>query len=227
MGFLGKIFGEENKAPDAPPAPILDPRAQEFQDITFPQIGRGLQGGGLFSELRGKSIRDMLAATTEEFHETQRALPGMLARTIPKADFAVRDFISKSIGAQFARTKQGIREEDVGADFEEKNVAQNLAFGALGTEKRTAGQIATMFNQTMLARSFSPTFESALFGGLGGAAGTLAGSRPQSTPTPGASAPQFGVASVFSPAGGSYLSSQWLNPNDPAISYSRGFSSIP
>jgi hypothetical protein len=154
-------------------------------------------------------------------------LPGLLGRTIPKADFAVRDFIRKSVDAQFARTKQGIREEDIGKSFEEKGIAQNLAFGAVGTEKRTAEQITAMFNQTMLARSFSPTFESALFSGLGGAAGTLAGSRPQSTPTPTATAPQFGGSSVFEPAGASYLSSQWLNPNDPAISYSRGFSSIP
>ena len=227
MGFFSSILGGDDE-PKAPPSPELDPRAQEFQDITFPQIERGLRGEGLFPELRGRSIRDMLAATTEEFQTTKRDLPGVLARTIPKADFGVRNFIRESIDAQFARTKQGIREEDIGADFEEKNIAQNLAFGALGTEKNVANQITNMFNQTMLARAFSPTFESALFGGLGGAAGTIAGNinrTPATTTT--ATAPQFGGASAFSPAGGSYLSGQWLNPNDPAISYSRGFSSIP
>ncbi len=251
MGFLGKLFGEENEAPSGPPTPVLDPGAQELQNISFPQINRGLRGEGLFPTIRGRSIRDMIAATTEEFGETQRELPGVLARTIPKADFGVRNFIRRSVDASFARTKQGIRESDIGADFEEKNIAQNLAFGALSTEKGTANQILNMFNQTMLARAFSPTFESALFTGLGGAAGTFAGnirSTEQKAldlgvsaggaatatgrtpsggfifgPPPPQTTPQIGGSSIFNPSN----SSRFIGPQTSAGAYSRAFSELP
>lgn len=228
MGFLGKLFGEENEAPSGPPTPVLDPGAQELQNISFPQINRGLRGEGLFPTIRGRSIRDMIAATTEEFGETQRNLPGVLARTIPKADFGVRNFIRRSVDASFARTKQGIRESDIGADFEEKNIAQNLAFGALSTEKGISNQILNMFNQTMLARAFSPTFESALFTGLGGAAGTVAGNMNRDTTTPQLQPfPDQMKSSLFDPGGARSLTDQWLGPQTSAGAYSRAFSELP
>lgn len=201
--------------------------AQELQDISFPRIESGLRGEGLTSEIRGQSIRDMLAATREEYLETQRELPGVLTRTIPKADVGVRDFIRKSIGASFARTQQGIKESDIGKSFEERGIAQNLAFGALSTEKGIANRITEMFNQNMLERSQSPTFESELFGGLGGALGTLIGGRKTPTTTTTAQAPQIGGASVFTPAGASLLSDQFLGPQTSAVNYSRGHSESP
>ncbi len=220
---------------------LLDTRTQEFQSELFTRIESGLRGKGLNPDLQARSIRDMIAAVTKEFHATQRDLTGMLARTIPKADVGVRSFIRESVDAAFARSKEGIRDEFTGRKFEEKGIAQNLAFSAVANEKGVGSQIADMFNQSQLRRSQAPTFGSELAGGIGGTAGILAGGyRRPSTPTSGMNpdlwqpitatpfqmTPQFGGASVYSPAGASFLSSQWLGSTSPAVSYSSAFSNL-
>ena len=144
----------------------------------------------------------------------------MLARTIPKADTGVRNFISKSVDASFARTKEGIRDEFSGIKSEDKTIAQNLAFNALATEIGIGSRITDLTNQSQLRRSQSPSFGSELAGGIGGAAGILGSGlfRPSQT----AQAPQIGGASVFTPAGASYLQNQWLGASAPAVSYAQG-----
>ena len=198
-----------------PKRPTLGAEGKELQAELFPIIERGLRGEGLTPDLQGRSMRDMLAATTEEFQDVQGDLSSVLTRTIPKADFAVRDFIRKSIDASFARTKEGIRDEFATTGFEDKNIAQNLAFNALATEKGVAAQFSDLYNQSQLRRSQSPTFGSELAGGLGGAAGILAGGYQQpSTASPWAQ-------------GMNAAANQWLAPQSPAINYSKGFSELP
>jgi hypothetical protein len=230
MGFLSGLFGGGDE-PDEPPVPVLDPRAQEFQDITYPTITRGLKGTGLFPDIRSRSIRDMLAATRKEFLTTQRDLTGLLSRTIPKADFAVRDYIRRAVDAQYARRKQAIKEEDIGAEFEEKGIAQKLAFGALSTEKGIASQITNMFNESMLRRSGAPSFESELAGGLGGATGIIAGGyrkpkAPVQTKQAGYGGTGFLSGTSELTGYGGYGFSDYDYGN-PAQSYGKAFSNIP
>jgi hypothetical protein len=231
MGFLSGIFGGGDDEPEEPPIPVLDPRAQEFQDISYPAITRGLQGTGIYPEITRQKRQGMITATRGEFLETQRDLPGLLTRTIPQADIGVRDFIRKSIEAQFARRIQSIKEEDIGAEFEEKNIAQDLAFGALTTEKGIASQITNMFNESMLRRSGAPSFESELAGGLGGATGIIAGGyRKPKVPT---QTPQAGYGGTGFLSGTSELTGYGgygfsdYDYSNPAQSYGRTFSNLP
>jgi hypothetical protein len=224
--------------------PTTDKMGQEFQAELFPVIERGLRGEGLSADLSGRSIRDMLAATTKEFGETKKDLPGLLARTIPKADVGVRDYISRSVDAAFARTKEGIRDEFATTEFDDKNIAQNLAFNALATEMGLGSRITDLTNQSMLRRSQSPTFASELAGGLGGMAGILgAGYKPTRVPAGLMPANQYwggsqsGSSSSWGPfqqpspsssATTDYLGQstfQWLRP--PAVNYANGFVSAP
>lgn len=215
---------------------LLDTKAQEFQSELFARIERGLRGQGLDPNLQAQSIRDMIAATTEEFHATQRDLPGMLARTIPKADVGVRSFVRKSVDAAFARSKEGIRDEFAGRKFEEKGIAQNLAFQAVATERGVGSQITDLFNQSGLRRAMAPSFGSELAGGIGGTAGILAGGyRRPSTATTGmntnlwqpiTATPFQRQSSLFTPTGASSLSNQWLGSTSPAVSYSSAFSNL-
>jgi len=208
---------------DAPTRPKMDEMGEELQSELFTYLESGLRGAGLNPDMQARSIREMLAATTEEFHQTQSDLPGMLARTIPKADTGVRSFIRENVDASYARTKEGIRDEFAGGEFEDKGIAQNLAFNALATEKGVGSQISDMFNQSQLRRSQAPSFGSELAGGIGGAAGILAGGYRPTTQQ----APTYGGASVFNPAGASYLSDAWLGSAAPAVSYSQGFTNLP
>ena len=169
-----EIFSSPKK-PKPPPLPTLGAMGQEFQDEIFPIIQRGLQGEGLFPNVTAQTIRDLIGATKESFLETKRDLPGTLARFIPKADVGVRGFISESIDADFARQTQDIKDEFAFAGEEDKQIAQSLGFNSLASEKRISAVITNLYNQSLARRSGSSTFESELFGGLGGAGGIALG----------------------------------------------------
>jgi hypothetical protein len=157
----------------APPAPELDPRGKEFQTELYGGLTRALAGGELVPGLAGRTERERLAAVQKGFAETQYDLPGMLSRMVPRADVKVRQFVRKSLGAQLARTREGIREETAMQKFEDKPLAQSMAFDALAGEKRMGASITSMYNQSMLRRAQAPGFGSEFYGGLGGAAGIM------------------------------------------------------
>lgn len=160
----------------APPAPELDPRGEEFQAELYPRITSGLQGLGITSEIDKTARGKLLKATGEEFVESRRGLESLVNRAIPRGDIKVREFLKKSLDAQFARQKETIGREFEFRGFEDKSLAQSLAFDALAGEKRMGTSITSAFNQSALRRSQAPDFQSELFGGLGGAAGiALAG----------------------------------------------------
>lgn len=153
--------------------PKLDPRGKEFQAELYPRIQQGLRGEGLTPDITARSIREMLAATTTGYQEAHRDMSSLMARTIPKADLKVREFISNALNAEFARQKEGVREEFAFQPYEDISQAQTMAFGALGGEKRMGAAISNLQGQSALRQAFQPTFASGLAGGLGGAAGMM------------------------------------------------------
>lgn len=215
------LFGSSPKTPKAPPAPSLGAMGKEFQSELFPIIQRGLRGEGLFPDITARTMADLLGASRETFLEGQRDLPGQLSRFVPRADTKVRDFIKSSVDAGFFRQQRDIKDEFANIGDIERQEAQALGFNAVAAERRTATDIASLFNQSQLRRSQAPDFESALLGGLGSAAGFAVGNRGRSD-----SVPRIGGASIFSQAGAGYLSDQWLGTN-PAVIYAQGHSSIP
>jgi hypothetical protein len=240
MGFLSKAFGFDVDTPKSPPRPELDPRALEFQQELYPAIQSGLEGRGLTPTLQARSIRDLLAATGKAGAEYQADLPEMLARSIPKADEKVRQFIRQSIDADLASQQEAIRDAAVGSRFDDRQRATSLAFGALGQEKQIAGDITNAFNASMQRRAFAPDFESALLGGLGRAAGKIAAGptrTPQGDDLSGfgysAGQPTFGGGSIFAPGGqpgygATNIQNQWLQPSfGGAQGYANQFSASP
>ena len=173
MRFHSKVFGVSESKPKLL-APQLEPEAKEFQEELFPTLERGLRGAGLSPESDEATRRDILRRTGEEFVSTRRGLESDINRAIPRADVGVRSFLRKSLKRQFARQKESIGREFEFRGFEDKERAQNLAFGAVGTERKVATDILSATNESILRRSLSPTFESELAGGLGGAAGIAA-----------------------------------------------------
>jgi hypothetical protein len=146
---------------------------QEFQRELYPMIEGGLAGGGLTPQITGRSLREMLAATTRRFPEIHADIGSLMERSIPRADLKVREFISNALNAEFARQKQGIREEFELQPFEDISRAQTMAFGALGGERRIGAAISGLQSQSALRQAYQPTFASGLMGGLGGAAGMM------------------------------------------------------
>lgn len=160
----------------APPAPQLDPRGEEFQAELYPRITSGLRGLGITPGIDFDTQKELLRTTGEEFRESRRGLESFANRAIPRADIKVREFLKKSLDAQFARKKESIGREFEDRGFEDKSLAQSLAFDALAGEKRMGTAITSAFNQSTRRRAQAPDFSSELFGGLGGAAGiSLAG----------------------------------------------------
>ena len=158
-------------------APQFTPEARESLDVLYPAITGGLQGRGLTPDIDRATREGMLRSLTEEFPETRRQLGSQITRTIPRADVGVRGFLKESLNRQFARQKESIGREFEFRGFEDIGTSQNLAFGALASEKGIASNYADILNQSTMRRQNAPTFGSELAGGLGTAAGFLAGSR--------------------------------------------------
>ena len=229
MGFLAKAFGVKSSKPKLL-APQLEPEAKEFQAELYPRLTSGLQGRGLTPDIDAATRQRMFGELETAFPETRRDLGSFISRTIPRADIGVRGFLKKSLAAQFARQKESIGRDFEFKGFEDLGRAQNLAFGAVDEERRVAGDIAGATNLSILRRSLSPDFESALAGGLGGAAGIgLAGGFGQ---TGGANTmtgsnvrysqsldPRFTGSSYFS----NFSSADFTTPSP--IRYAEGFSS--
>ena len=222
------LFGSKPKKPKPPPAPSLGAMGKEFQSELFPIIQGGLKGEGLFPDITAQTMRELLGASRETFLEGQRDLPGQLARFIPRADTKVRGFIKSSIDADFFRQNQDIRDEFDNIGDIERQEAQALGFNAVAAERRTATDIASLFNQSQLRRSQAPDFESALLGGLGSAAGFAVGNRDRRSPSiftnqntrfgTGLDNPTFGGATRNFPA------SSFTTPSP--IVFAQGFNSI-
>jgi hypothetical protein len=175
MGFLSKIFGVSESKPKLR-APELEPEAAEFQKELFPVLERGLRGEGLTPGIDEATRDDLLRSLGEEFTGARRTVESQINRTIPRADVGVRSFLTESLKRQFARRRQSIERGFEFRGFEDKEIAQNLAIGAVGGERKVATDILNATNQSILRRSLSPTFGSELAGGVGGAAGiALAG----------------------------------------------------
>ncbi len=223
------LFGSSPKKPKPPPLPTLGAMGKEFQDEIFPIIQRGLQGEGLFPELTSKTLDQLLRTTRTSFEESKRDLPGTLARFIPRADVGVRDFIGRSVDADFARQTQDIKDEFAFVGEEDKQIAQTLGFNTLSAEKRMSAAIANLYNQSLFRRSGSSTFESELFGGLGGAGGIALGNLGQNNQRPSIFTNQntrFGADSSF--GGGfdftrNFSQSQFSAP----VNFARGFNATP
>jgi len=169
----GSLLTKKQSAPGGGILPQLDPRGEEFQRELYDVIGRGLKGGGLTPEISYSALQNILAAAKKGYQETHKELPGMLARIAPREDLTLREYISSALNRQYAREKEGIKAEYEGQAYEDVGAAQNLAFSALGAEKRMAADIASLYNQSILRRSQAPDFASQLWGGIGGAMGTV------------------------------------------------------
>jgi len=170
MGFLSKLLGADSSKPKLL-APQLEPEAKEFQAELFPRIEQGLRGEGLTPGITAETESGILRRTGEEFVSTRRNLESGINRAIPRADVGVRSFLRSSLKRQFARQKEGINREFEFSGFEDKGIAQGLAFNAVGGERRVATDILNATNQSILRRSQSPSFSSELAGGVGSAAG--------------------------------------------------------
>ena len=159
-----------------PPAPKLDPRGEEFQAELYPRITSGLQGFGITPEIDEATRQKLLRTTGEEFLESSKGLESFMNRAIPRGDVKVRQYLKNALMSQYARQKESIGREFEFKGFEDKSLAQSLAFDALAGEKRIGAAITSQFNQSALRRSMAPDYQSELFGGLGSAAGiSLAG----------------------------------------------------
>ena len=167
---------QAGKGGKAPPAPKLDPRGKEFQAELYPRITSGLQGAGITPEINEATRQKLLRTTGEEFLESSKGLESFMNRAIPRGDVKVRQYLKNALMSQYARQKESIGREFEFRGFEDKSLAQSLAFDALAGEKRIGAAITSQFNQSALRRSMAPDYQSELFGGLGSAAGiTLAG----------------------------------------------------
>ena len=231
MGFLSKILGVSESKPKLL-APQLEPEAKEFQEELFPTLGRGLEGGGLTPDIDEATRGDILRRTGEEFVSTRRGLESDITRAIPRADVKVSSFLREALKRQFARQKESIGREFEFRGFEDKEIAQNLAFGAVGGERKVATDILSATNESILRRSLSPTFESELAGGLGGAAGIAAAGafkNPGGANTFSQSNVRFGQSLDPGFTGSQYLSNfssaDFANPSPGGpIGFSQGFS---
>lgn len=157
----------------APPMPQLDPRGKEFQQELYGGLSRAMAGGELIPGLAGETERARLGAVQKGYTESQYDLPGNLARFAQKSDVKVRQFVRESLDAQLARTQAGIREETAMQRFEDKPMAQSMAFDATAAERGMSTSITSMYNQSIARQAQAPGFGSELYGGLGGAAGIM------------------------------------------------------
>lgn len=198
MGFLAEAFGYDTEMPKRPPTPQLDPRAAEFQQELYPAIESGLAGKGMTATTGARSLRDLLASLKTSYLNFQEELPSFMARTVQREDEGVREFLRKSAESEYARQAQGARDDYAMQNFADIDTATQAAFGALGTEKKLAGGITNAYNETMMRRAFAPDFESELWGGIGGAAGTVLGGWKSKTPEQTQPPMQYG--DDFSPA---------------------------
>jgi len=176
MGFLAEAFGYDTDIPKRPPTPQLDPRAAEFQQELYPAITSGLRGTGLTPEVNARSLRDTLASLNESYLNFQGELPGFIARNIQNADESVKDFLRKSSEAEYGRQWEGAQNEFAMQNYADIDAATKAAFGAVGSEKKLAGDMTSAFNESIYRRAFAPDFETGIWGGIGGAAGTVLGS---------------------------------------------------
>jgi len=172
------VYGATRKAPSAPgapPLPELGPEEKKLQEALYARLTGGLRGEGLTPQISARGMAGEIAGIRKEQREIEYDLPGILGRLVPRADVDVRQFIKKSLTAQGARAIEGIKERYTGpmAKYQDVSEAQARAFDALSGEKRLGTSIAGMRNQAYLQQMYEPTFESELFGGLGGAAGTM------------------------------------------------------
>ncbi len=152
-------------------APQFTKEAREALSVLYPAITGGLQGEGLTPKIDAATRSRLLKSLRTEFPETRRELGSFISRTIPRADIGVRGFLKKSLAAQFARQKESIGREFEFRGFEDLPRAQNLAFGALASEKGIASNFANIMNESTMRRAGAPDFGETLFGGLGTAAG--------------------------------------------------------
>lgn len=178
-------------------APSFTPEAKEAQQALYPTIERGLAGGGLTPGIDEAARTDMLRRLGTGFTETRRDLGSFISRTIPRADVGVRSFLKKSLDAQFAREKESIGREFEFRGFEDIEPSQNLAFGALSSEKGVASNRADILNQSTMRRAGSPDFGSQLASGLGKAAGIYLAGRGRSFPPSNLSGVDFIPPSPF------------------------------
>lgn len=215
MGFLSKILGVSESKPKLL-APQLEPEAKEFQAELFPKLERGLRGEGLTPGIDAATEADIRRRTGEEFVETRQGLESAINRFVPRADVGVRSFLRESLKRQFARQKESIGREFEFRGFEDKEIAQNLAFGAVAGERKVATDILSATNESILRRSLSPTFESELAGGLGGATGIAAAGAFRNP----------GGANTFSQSNASNFSSAegYAGTQGGAVGFSRNFS---
>jgi len=211
-------------------SPSFTEESQQAVSALYPPIERGLLGEGLTPIIDARTRRDLLAKTGEEFLESGRGLESFMSRNIPRADIKVREYLKNALMNQFARETESIGREFEFKGFEDIPRAQNLAFGALGSEKGVATSIANMANQSYLRRLNAPDFQSQLMSGLGGAAGMyLAGGfgKTGQTPTRTTGMPRFGESLDPGFSGSQYLGnfSRSDFPTPAPVHYANQFSS--
>lgn len=212
-------------------APQFTEPAKEAVSKLYPAIKTGLGGYGLTPTLDAKTLASMQDALEKEYLEGRSDLESGINRYIPRADINLRQYMR-----DVSRQQYNVAREDIGREFEFKGfedlpVAQNLAFGALGSEKGISTQMANMATESSRRRSDSPTFGTQLMGGLGGALGTyLALGQPQ-TNTFSPNNVQFGKSLEPGFMGSSYMSNfsaadfGQINPL-PSVGYANRFSSF-
>lgn len=165
--------------------PSFTPEAKEAQQALYPAVSQGLRGFGLVPGIAGDIKAKQLSAFGREVSDIKSYFPGQVNRFVPRADVKVRGFLDKELKAQFARGRETIERDfdfnKASFAFNDEQIAQQLAFGLLGSEKGVATSMANLANESTMRRENAPDFSSALAGGLGSAAGIFLGGRDQQT----------------------------------------------
>lgn len=154
--------------------PTYTPEGKAAQTDLFSSITSGIEGRGLTPELTDATKRARLDALDEQAGQSKRDTQTFIERNVQSADVGVQSFLRRSAEANVARERESINTDDAFAKYDDTQTAKGLAFGALDVEKGISSELTQIANESALRKELSPSFQSELMGGLGGAAGIYA-----------------------------------------------------
>jgi hypothetical protein len=176
-GFLaGSLLG--GKKSKKIKIPSLSGEASEFAGEISDILTSGLLGAGYFPDIEAQNMQEILDSLKETYGEQSAELASLSKRFIPKSDVEMQDYLGKELKGSYQRQKHDIISQAKLAPELEKETAINESLGYLGGAEAFSSQLSSLYANTALNQMYSPTFQSQLAGGAGGALGHVVSMNP-------------------------------------------------
>lgn len=174
-GVLGAVGGfSKKKKKKKYPIPSLTPLGMQAQNTVRNAAYAGMSGEGMFPGKRAVVRQEMTNALTDEYQQIRGGLMGSLRYAAGREDRKVRDAAFTKLDTDYARTLRDINEQDILNNFQDRQMGVGLGLSSLAQERRVATSVGDINYQSQMNAIMSPTFQTELNTGLGGAAGYFA-----------------------------------------------------